>query len=511
MENPSLGPMVQQTPENVAIYSNSFNYYSRKLSAFSLNYVKIVPQGPTNASPGSIISFCLPSNTIIDLSALCLFFKLTSGVATANAMVSAPRFTTSLIQRCSVSISGIQVGNSVSFNNMLSYLLQIATLDRDAVSSGNHALRCPQGWNEAAVINPAANTAYSAQEGTQNGAAAGPLGCYWDMDGKPAGAQAVLRPLGADTAAQFAGKGRNEVVSLQNNTKMYCDLFPGFLSNSAPKYLNTSLTGQIRVDLLLESSQNIFAAQTGDANGAPTAPTAQVNPNWSLDDIYMYCPVISLQDGVYEASLYNYIARGQLLRVPFRQYWLFSDNLQGGAQPNASMRVSVRSGCINRMIYGQRATGFANAVLKNEVVGNAQGQTTPFFGSKIVGDQRFRFQVNNVSAPANDIVGNTEVEYYRKSALNHNNSSVAGSISDNRGGLGAQVDTFCLIYSLADPKSGLRTQSGLDSMGTNTAIVLESSGDGATNVPAGGLQQNLFVEGTSTLNIGMNRSITIVN
>jgi hypothetical protein len=48
-------------------------------------------------------------------------------------------------------------------------------------------------------------------------------------------------------------------------------------------------------------------------------------------------------------------------------------------------------------------------------------------------------------------------------------------------------------------------------MGTNTAIILESSGDGATNTPAEGLQQNLFVEGTSTLNVGMNRSITIVN
>jgi hypothetical protein len=108
-------------------------------------------------------------------------------------------------------------------------------------------------------------------------------------------------------------------------------------------------------------------------------------------------------------------------------------------------------------------------------------------------------------------VGNTEVEYYRKSALNHVNSSVAGSISDNRGGLGATVDSFVLVYSLADPKSGLRTQSGLDSMGTNTAIILESSGDGATNTPAEGLQQNLFVEGTSTLNVGMNRSITIVN
>ncbi|GAG10185.1 unnamed protein product, partial [marine sediment metagenome] len=268
---------------------------------------------------------CLPSNTIIDLSALCLFFKLTSGVAAADAMVSAPRFTSSLIQRCSVSISGIQVGNSVSFNNMLSYLLQVATLDRDAVSSGNHALRCPQGWNEAKVITAANVVGYSTQEGTQNGAAAGPLGCYWDMDGKPAGANAVIGAVAADADAALAPKTRNEVVSLQNNTKMYLDLFPGFLSNSAPKYLNTSLTGQIRVDLLLESSQNIFAAQTGNATGAPLG--VQVNPNWSMDDIYMYCPVISLQDGVYEASLYNYIARGQLLRVPFKQYWLFSDNL----------------------------------------------------------------------------------------------------------------------------------------------------------------------------------------
>jgi len=511
MDN-SLGPMVQQTPENVAIYSNSFNYYSRKLSAFSLNYVKIVPQGPTNASPGSILSFSLPSNTIIDLSALVLFFKLTSGVNTAGDMVSAPRFTTSLVQRCSVSISGIQVGNAVSFNNMLAYLLQVATLDRDAVASGNHALRCPQGWNTAQLLSAGASQAYSAQEGTQNGAGVGPLGCYWDMDSKPGGATAVLSPLGADTPVQLAVKARNEVLSLQNETKMYMDLFPGFLSNSAPKYLNTALTGQLRIDLLLESSQSIFACQTGVvATGAPTVPVVAKAVSWSLSDCFMYCPVISLQDGVYEASLYNYISRGQMLKVPFKQYWLFSDNLSGGAQPNASMRVSVRSGCINRMIYGQRSTDFQVSKATTEIVGSAQGQTTEFFGSKIVGDQRFRFQVNNISAPANDIVGNTEVEYYRKSALNHVNSSVAGSISDNRGGLGATVDSFVLVYSLADPKSGLRTQSGLDSMGTNTAIILESSGDGATNTPADGLQQNLFVEGTSTLNIGMNRSITIVN
>ena len=510
MENPQLGPMVQQTPENVAIYSNSFNYYSRKLSAFSLNYVKIVPQGPTNASPGSILSFCLPSNCIIGLDGLVLFFKLTSGVNTAGDMVSAPRFTTSLIQRCSVSISGIQVGNAVSFNNMLAYLLQIATLDRNAVSSGNHKLTAPQGWNEARVLNAGATQAYSAQEGTQNPALPGPLGCYWDMDSKPGGATAVLSPVAGNDSAALAAKARNEVNSLQNNTKMYMDLFPGILSNSAPKYLNTSLTGQIRIDLLLESSQSIFAAQAGTvATGAPTGGDQVAN--WSLSDVFMYCPIISLQDGVYEASLYNYISRGQMLRVPFKQFWLFSDNLAENTQPNASMRVSVRSGCINRMIYGQRSTDFAAQKRTTEVNGDAQGQTTEYFGSKIVGDQRFRFTVNNVSAPANDIVGNTEVEYYRKSALNHINSSTAGSISDNRGGLGATVDTFCLVYSLADPKSGLRTQSGLDSMGTNTALILETSGDGATAVPAGGLQQNLFVEGTSTLNIGMNRSITIVN
>jgi len=396
---------------------------------------------------------------------------------------------------------------------MLAYLLQIATLDRDAVASGNHALRCPQGWNEARnILGAAGVVAYSAQEGTQNTAPAGPLGCYWDMDSKPGGATAVLSPLGADTAVQLTAKSRNEVDSLQNDTRMYMDLFPGYLSNSAPKYLNTALTGQLRIDLLLESSQSIFAAQTGvAATGAPTAPVVIKAANWSLSDCFMYCPVISLQDGVYEASLYNYISRGQMLKVPFKQYWLFSDNLAAGSQPNSSMRVSVRSGCINRMIYGQRSTDFQVSKATTEVVGDSQGQTTEFFGSKIVGDQRFRFQVNNVSAPANDIVGNTEVEYYRKSALNHVNSSVAGSIADNRGGRGATVDSFVLVYSLADPKSGLRTQSGLDSMGTNTAIILESSGDGAVNVPVGGLQQNLFVEGTSTLNIGMNRSITIVN
>jgi hypothetical protein len=508
----ALGPNVVQTPENVAVYSNSFNYFSKQLNAFSLNYVKIVPQGPQSASPGSILSFCLPSNTIIQVDALVLFFKLTSGVTVANAGVTAPRFTTSLIQRCSVSISGIQIGNSVNFNNMLAYLLQMATLDRSAVSSGNHALRSPQGWSTEDVMTAAATAPVSFQGGSRSGGA-GPLGCYWDNDSKPAGAWAV--PGGglfnAPSPAQIAARTQNEVSVLNNGTKMYCDYFPG-LSSIKPSYLNTALCGQIRVDLLLESSQNIFAAQTLDADGATTVAAAHTAISWSLEDCYMYCPVISLQDGVYEASLYNYIARGQLLSIPFRQYWLFSDSLTGGAQPNASMRVSVRSACINRFIYGQRSQNFQAETNSVETVGTrAHGQTTKFFGSKIVGDQRFRMSVNNISCPANDMVGNTEVEYYRKAALNHVNSSTAGSIADNRGGIGAQVDSFVLVYTLADPKSGMRTRSGLDSMGTNTAIILESSGDGASLVPAGGLQQNLFVEATSQMKVGMNRSLTIVN
>ena len=509
MEASQLGPNVAQTQENVAVYSNSFNYYSRKLNAFSMNTVKVVPQGPTNAAPGSIISFCLPSNCICSLDALVLMFKLTSGAVADTDLVSAPRFTSSFIQRCSVSVSGIQIGNAVSYNNMLSYLLQVATLDRNAVACGNHQLRCPQGWNTAQLLGGAFG--YSAQQGTQ--AAGGACGDYWDMDSKPAGALAVLANVNGDNDAALGPKTRNDVDALANATQMYCDLFPGLLSNSAPKYLNTALTGQIRVDLLLESSQNIYAAQTGTANGQPTAPVVHVAPNWSLSDIFMYIPVISLQDGVYEASLYNYIARGQLLSIPFKQFWLFSDNLAAGAQPNASMRVSVRSGCINRMIYGQRSTDFTAARDTTEIVAgtNSQGQTTEFFGSKIVGQQRFRYSVNNISLPANDITGNNEVEYYRKQALNHNNSSTAGSISDNRGGIGAVVDSFVQVMTLADPKSGLRTQSGLDSMGTNTAIILETSGDGAVNVPAGGLQQNLFVEATSLMRVGMNRSIVIVN
>src|SRR5689334_10643734 len=91
----------------------SLQLYLQSLEAgMSRNTIKLTPLNSSSGLvPGSIVSFKLPTNSLVDLHSLALMFTATTS-ATSGTNVKLPQHTSSLIQRMDVLVNGVQCGLS---------------------------------------------------------------------------------------------------------------------------------------------------------------------------------------------------------------------------------------------------------------------------------------------------------------------------------------------------------------------------------------------------------------
>lgn len=502
----SIGPTtVEQTINQVSLYPKTMSYYSRRLAGYSKNSVRLNLAGSTTVSQNGIISVVLPTNSMVDLNSLAMFFKCDPVSTTAVAGSTEPscvfpRFTTSLIERIQVSVGGVSVGNAPNMNSAIAYLKQISSMSSDKCSSLPHLWASPQGYDHT---NGAAGVATQrGGSGTAAGAILTPEVSQDHGQNNPAnGGSPACDANFVPTAGNFPNESNYSV-----------ELFNGFVSESAPKVLDTSTLGAIRLDILL-SPAAVFMG-LGSVNGAAWVPDTACTVNtYSLKDIFFYIDVISLADGVYNASIASYLQSGNTLKIPFANYFLFTDGIQAGAGGfNSALRVNVRSQNIRRVWNSFRKADY-NAGAAGDVAELNKANTTPYFqfgSSSLSALQSIQLQVNNVQIPSQPLLMGAENNYQNRKSLNKINNQLGACLADCSIGQENRHDMFYSCISLDDRLSnGLRQLSGFSSAGTQTSIYVNTANTG-TNV-ADALQHVCFIECSSLLLVGQNRQITVIS
>jgi hypothetical protein len=119
--------------------------------------------------------------------------------------------------------------------------------------------------------------------------------------------QRKLMQLGSDAAAVAAADtaGYNKPIAISH--------LLGFLSSAQPRYLDTSIVGQVRLQIKLTSTA-VFVAHA-------SAPSK----TWNLTTIQALCQVVSIDDGSYSQIVQQRLSNGGV-KIPFKYYLNFQGN-----------------------------------------------------------------------------------------------------------------------------------------------------------------------------------------
>jgi hypothetical protein len=101
------------------------------------------------------------------------------------------------------------------------------------------------------------------------------------------------------------------------------DSWLGFLGNSKPNFIDTSLLGNVRIQITLNNGDIIGGGATGGhgaTGGALAAGLAPTKREFSILQQHFSIDVISISDGIYDSMIDSMLASGKPIEVPFKNY-----------------------------------------------------------------------------------------------------------------------------------------------------------------------------------------------
>ncbi len=288
-------------------------YFASRMSGFSTNTFKIETDNQSTATSASIISFSLPSNSIINLRSFKIFARTNAGkVASAGGRLPPIK---DLIERVEVTMGGIVLSQGTNFVNVLSEAKKAVMGDKcDAV------LGHPEYIRAKSYTNPALAYATTANE--------------------------------------------------NDPATYHCiDEFEGFLGTADPMLFDSSIVPSLKVrcycatdnvlsnvkGVILGTASGSFADSAGAStvNGAPLSadPNATL-PKYELTDIHATIECVNLADMTYENMLASQMSAQGDLEVPYKAYYTFNDNHSG------SSKFSVASSSLDRIWLAWRGGSY---------------------------------------------------------------------------------------------------------------------------------------------------------
>lgn len=114
----------------MATYPKNLQYVARKLAGFSKQNFKMLTLNMTQAGPSSVITVDLPSNALVDLQTLTMFFKGSTSASGGTAVFS--RGIESTIERVEIEINGQLLQGSCANYQQLFQVVADMTMGEDA-------------------------------------------------------------------------------------------------------------------------------------------------------------------------------------------------------------------------------------------------------------------------------------------------------------------------------------------------------------------------------------------
>ena len=467
-------------------------YFASRMSGFSTNTFKIETDNQSTATSASIVSFSLPSNSIINLRSFKMFCRSNANkVASAGGRLPPIK---DLIERVEVTMGGIVLSQGTNFVNVLSEAKKAVMGDKcDAVLGHPEYIRAKSYTNPALTYTTTAN---------------------------------------------------------ENDTATYhcVDEWEGFLGTASPSLFDTSIVPSLKVrcymasdnvlsnvaGVALGTASGSFADSAGSAttNGAPlpAAPNTTL-PKYELTDIHATIECCNLADMTYENMLASQMSAQGDLEVPYKAYYTFNDTHSG------SSKFSVASSSLDRIWLAWRGASYNSVNNPITIAGHkVQGG---FTASASAGSP-----TQDVGVPSYDLGGvlDTNNEKYKGRYFNFSQPVVYGATTEWKaqlqlngaymsqfpanieqlyqitknsleGGHYAKYMTldqyrknFCVqCFRLNMPNSEYsRSLTGVDSRATNLAGIVR------TDNAVSGSNLMIFAETTEILNISAGRSISVV-
>jgi hypothetical protein len=213
---------------NMSIYPRNLSHYLNRLSGYNKNNVKLNVLGSTTVSQSNIIQIDLPTNSIIDMSSLAWYFDVFYPATEGTVTKSGP-MAEGFIDRLEVQINGQTAVNISNYNTLYHALLYASSTDD-----------------------------YQRQRriGQSNNAFGG------DNSGEPI-----------------------NITSSESGDALICshvvDTWLGLLGSAKPHFIDTSLLGNVRIQITLATGNVI---SSGEPAGDPSS-SANADRNYTMKNI----------------------------------------------------------------------------------------------------------------------------------------------------------------------------------------------------------------------------------
>ena len=150
-------------------YSPQLVYFMDRLSGFSTNIFKLMPQGSPDAAPNSITRITLPANALLNTRSFKLHFRA-SLVDASSEGGRLPADLSTLVERVEVSAGGVQLSQGTQFYNTLcNAKAAIMGSKCDSVTGHSEIVRLDK-FNGTSVSSAAnADELYATADGTPEG------------------------------------------------------------------------------------------------------------------------------------------------------------------------------------------------------------------------------------------------------------------------------------------------------------------------------------------------------
>jgi hypothetical protein len=462
------------------VLPSNLSYFMQRMQGLSTSHFKVHPQTDGNQTSGKIVRFELPSNTLLNLRGVRLFFS----ASTTGAGVSMPNDVSSFVERCSIYMGGVLVQNGFQGYNVL-----------------KHAKAALKGSKCGSVL----------------------------------GHPEIVRAVSYHNGATFANT--DPETYLDDGRESFCiDDWEGLLGTLAPEIIDTGLMPQITLEITL-ADDTVCPVSEGrimpDGTGSATNnfdKTGAANPIYTLTNLTLQCEVLGMASNVLDAIVEQRIASVGYLSMPFKNHFSFTSTHAD------TTRFNVNSASWDRLWLAYRPTSYstksapkivngykkAGAFVSNGAASYAGGfdvglpqydsggsldtnkerYISNYFNFKEIktpaaAPSFFQLQINSANVPAYRM---TTAEAYAMSmnSIDHYDKNHKLTLDQYRNNFFVQCYRFCLPGS-----DDNRLASGLDTRSVSAMGSLTTQ-----NIASCSLM--MFAECTAELRLGSGRAIEII-
>jgi hypothetical protein len=297
-------------------YPEALRYATSRIDGWSTETVRLIPEAMSDATPGSTVTFVLPSNHLVQLSSVTVFGDIQGfhGGAAQDQCVF-PRGSWSFIRTLQIRVNGTTVQQIDRYNHL-------HNLFNDMTDGAKYHALAP--LHHSKPYDPIGGEVDETVGGFQKNA----LPVIGLSASRTLGGTQGLAPaeLGTRANADYYERRVSGTVRpfTQNAyTMAFGGPFLGFMS--AGKWLDTSICGKIELVITFESDSILQRMDSG------TDTTSTGKPTYRVQNLRAFCNIGSVSDSVLYNAMAARLAQGAPVSIPYKNYSVFGNRLLTGS------------------------------------------------------------------------------------------------------------------------------------------------------------------------------------